>query len=77
MWEARKWYRTARWSAIRARQLMAQPLCKACEKQGRVTPARDVDHIEPHRGDLAKFWDTNNLQSLCPSCHGAKTRAGQ
>ena len=32
-----------------------------------------VDHIIPHRGDQKLFWDQNNWQSLCKSCHDKKT----
>lgn len=28
-----------------------------------------VDHIDPHRGDMKKFWDSANWQSLCKTCH--------
>ncbi|WP_327198035.1 HNH endonuclease [Sporanaerobacter acetigenes] len=28
-----------------------------------------VDHIEPHKGNEDLFYDINNLQSLCKSCH--------
>ncbi|WP_345799048.1 HNH endonuclease [Agrobacterium pusense] len=27
------------------------------------------DHIEPHKGDEALFYDPSNLQSLCAPCH--------
>jgi 5-methylcytosine-specific restriction protein A len=36
-------------------------------------PAAVTDHIIPHRGDKRLFWDANNWQALCLSCHGAKT----
>jgi hypothetical protein len=26
------------------------------------------DHVEPHRGDLDKFW-SGPFQSLCAECH--------
>jgi len=39
-------------------------------------PELVADHIDPHRGDEAKFWDEANLQCLCKPCHdGAKQRA--
>lgn len=41
-------------------------------------PAPDspvVDHKRPHKGNLVRFWDENNLQALCKRCHdGAKQR---
>ncbi len=41
-----------------------------CQWHGHVTAATVVDHIVPHRGDNALFWDSaNNWQSLCGPCH--------
>lgn len=40
-----------------------------CERDGRVTAANVVDHIIPHRGDQALFWDTDNWQPLCKPHH--------
>jgi len=54
-----------------------------CEREGRVTAATVVDHIDPHRtawalasGDAdaiaaarARFWDHDNWQSLCAAHH--------
>lgn len=73
--EARKWYHLARWRKLRALVLSEQPLCRVCVAHGRVTPSRDVDHITPHQGDVALFWDRDNLQGLCASCHSVKTHA--
>lgn len=71
-----------RWRNARAAFLAAHPLCAECSKHGRVTPARVVDHIVPHRGDEKLFWDEKNWQSLCDftspyDCHGKKTGEGQ
>lgn len=60
-----------RWEKARKAYLMRHPLCVMCEKDGRITPARVVDHIIPHRGDTALFWDTSNLMSLCAHCHNS------
>ena len=40
-----------------------------CHDQGRLTAATVVDHIAPHEGDQAKFWDKTNHQALCKPCH--------
>ncbi|WP_278244315.1 HNH endonuclease [Caldisalinibacter kiritimatiensis] len=53
--------------------LVKQPLCVECEKNGELTPATVVDHIVPHHGDEALFWNEDNLQSLCKLCHDRKT----
>ena len=28
-----------------------------------------VHHLEPHKGDLELFFDLDNLQSVCWTCH--------
>lgn len=71
----RRLYRAHRWRALRASFLAIEPLCVQCARVGRVTAAEEVDHITPHRGDLTLFWNVDNLQSLCASCHSAKTYA--
>lgn len=53
--------------------LEAHPLCVQCAKQGKYVRATVVDHIIPHRGDQKLFWDQNNWQPLCKSCHDKKT----
>ena len=72
----------ARWRKARIGYLLSHPLCAECQRHGRVTPARVVDHIKPHRGDMALFWDPANWQALCDftsvyDCHGAKTGRGE
>jgi hypothetical protein len=53
--------------------LARRPLCVACMEWSRVTPARVVDHVVPHRGDTRLFWDESNWQALCKPCHDFKT----
>lgn len=67
---------TRMWSKARAVYLAHNPLCKLCEDQGVITPATQVDHIIPHRGNYELFWDPENWQGLCASCHSKKTKAG-
>ena len=66
----------ARWRKARALFLKQHPLCAECGKAGRLTPATVVDHIIPHRGDKALFWDEKNWQPLCKRCHDKKTGSG-
>lgn len=64
-----------RWQMARANYLACNPLCRYCEKAGRIVPASVVDHIIPHRGDMRLFWDEDNWQPLCKKCHdSAKAR---
>ncbi len=65
-------YNGPRWRAHRLAWLQSHPLCAECERGGRITPGTVCDHLEPHKGDLAKFW-AGPFQSLCASCHGKKT----
>jgi shikimate kinase len=58
-----KWYRTS-----------VEPLCRECSKEGNLTPAQVVDHIEPVEGpDDPRFFDQDEVQSLCRACHNRKT----
>jgi 5-methylcytosine-specific restriction protein A len=60
-----------RWQKAREGWLRKHPLCAMHTQMGRVVPAVVVDHITPHRGDQALFWDKGNWQSLCKQCHDA------
>jgi 5-methylcytosine-specific restriction endonuclease McrA len=52
-----------------SREFLAEyPACVLCGQ-----PAKVVDHITPHRGDEALFWDKSNWQPLCWKHHSAKT----
>jgi len=62
---------------MRALVLRQNPLCVACQCEGRVEPAVDIDHIQPHHGDPFLFWARSNLQGLCRMHHAEKTRKGQ
>jgi 5-methylcytosine-specific restriction protein A len=74
--QAHRWSNTVRWHRLRAEVRMAEPFCRACLAEGRNVLMTDVDHIVPHDGDAGRFWDRNNLQSLCKSCHSRKTIGG-
>lgn len=61
------------WQTLRTRQLLKEPWCAECARHGVRVRATVVDHIRPHRGNVALFSDPDNLQSLCKSCHDRKT----
>jgi len=63
----------AAWRKTRAAFLAANPLCAACAGTGRTVAATVVDHVVPHSGDQARFWDSTNWQPLCKRCHDRKT----
>lgn len=58
---------------LRQRRLAAEPLCRHCRAEGRVTQATVPDHIIP----LARGGsdDDDNIQCLCGPCHAIKTVA--
>ena len=64
---------STRWQKASKLYLSAHPLCEICMKRGKYTKATVVDHIKPHRGDPALFWDPTNWQALCKPCHDHKT----
>lgn len=64
---------TARWRKARCVYLAANPLCAECFKDGRLIEATVVDHIVPHRGNDALFWDEGNWRALCKRHHDRKT----
>lgn len=68
----RAWYKTQRWQRLRWCVLVRDGF--ACGKCGVIeTETRKLvaDHVRPHRGDEALFWDEGNLQTLCAPCHGS------
>ena len=63
-------YQNRAWKALRQAQLQREPLCRMCREKNILTPATVCDHIEPHRGDVRKFW-LGPFQSLCADCHNS------
>ena len=63
----------SRWRRESRRFLAEHPFCAQCRREGRVTPATEVDHIIPHKGDGKLFWNQGNWQALCKGCHSKKT----
>ena len=70
-WQSSPLYRTARWQKRREDQLMNEPLCSECLREGRAVAAVVADHIVPWRTE-EEFWE-GELGSLCLSHHGSKS----
>lgn len=71
-----RYYHTAAWQKLRLSVLMAEPMCRMCKREGRLTAAVLVDHVQPVKQG-GEFWDYDNLQPLCNHCHEIKsTREG-
>jgi len=59
------------WKRIRDRYIAEHPLCEQCEKNGRITPAQEVHHVQPlSQGGTNEY---SNLMALCTSCHSEIT----
>ncbi|WP_291732317.1 HNH endonuclease signature motif containing protein [Leisingera sp. F5] len=75
----RRLYSTKPWRDLRLVILeRAGWMCQGCDRPHLLTgkaPAPHspvVDHIEPHRGNLALFWDESNLQAVCKAWHDSE-----
>ena len=72
------WYLLPIWTDdLRPAQLLREPFCRECARQGIRTRATVVDHVRPFRGDWALFIDPANHQSLCKHHHDQKTAREQ
>jgi hypothetical protein len=56
---------TASWDRASQQFKRAHPRCLGCQAVGKVTAVAVTDHVEPHRGDPAKFWDQRMWQPCC------------
>lgn len=65
-------YQSQQWRRVRKQYLEQHPLCVECQSEGRIVPARVVDHIKPINEGGARF-DFKNLQGLCDKCHNKKS----
>ena len=66
-------YQTPLWRAIRKTQISRQPLCQACLIDGRVEPAKHIDHVFPWKRYGEEAFAYNLFQSLCHAHHSHKT----
>ena len=68
----RKWYSTARWRRLRLEVLDRDDYTCQCGcgvAEGDLSKLV-ADHVRPHRGDAALFWNKANLRTLRASpCH--------
>jgi 5-methylcytosine-specific restriction endonuclease McrA len=67
--ETRKLHKTARWEKLRWSVLLRdQFTCQICFRLEGDTSRLVCDHVEPHRGNVEKFW-AGPFQTLCKGCH--------
>lgn len=73
----RQWYKSARWQRLRI-EVLTRDLY-TCRQTGVILAGKAnapdspvVDHVVPHRGDPALFWDINNLQAVTKAYHDSE-----
>ena len=62
-------YKQSKWRKLSVYYRKIHPLCVECKRQGRVTPSRMVDHIEPYKTAPELAYEWSNLRALCWPCH--------
>ena len=64
----------SKWNAFSKIYRRNNPLCVICLADKKLTATYCVDHIKPISGpDDPEFFNEDNLQALCLSCHSKKT----
>ena len=58
-----------RWDRVSAAFKLAHPLCLGCEAVGQYKATAVTDHVEPHKGDMVKFWNAERWQPACTWHH--------
>jgi 5-methylcytosine-specific restriction protein A len=58
--------------ALRRARLQAEPLCRRCKENDRITAATVPDHIKPLA--LGGTDTDDNIRCLCDDCHDIVTR---
>lgn len=65
-------YKTTKWKKKRENVLRRDTYeCRECKRYGKTTLANTVHHINPLETHAHLRLETNNLLSLCNSCHEA------
>lgn len=68
----RAWYKTYRWQRLRWSVLVRDLFtCAMCGRIEGDTSQLVADHIVPHKGDEAAFWDEGNIWCVCSACHNS------
>jgi 5-methylcytosine-specific restriction endonuclease McrA len=73
----RAWYNSRRWRKLREK-IWARDLY-TCQQTGEICTGKHpagnspvADHIVPHRGNEALFWDESNLQTVSKAYHDSQ-----
>jgi 5-methylcytosine-specific restriction enzyme A len=68
-------YGLKRWLVLRDAFRAAHPFCVNADANvpGCTLVTEVIDHVIPHRGDVALMHDPTNLSHYCWACHSRKT----
>lgn len=61
-------YNSPHWGRYSRDFLSHNDQCYRCGSDSEVT-----DHLEPHKGNILKFWNEENYIPLCERCHNMAT----
>jgi 5-methylcytosine-specific restriction protein A len=59
----------SKWKRLSERYRSENPLCEACQNDGKVEPATEVHHIIPAKQSEYHRLNRDNLMALCSKCH--------
>lgn len=74
---SKRFYNSYAWISARLSHLRQYPLCEDCKKRGYLVQATVVHHKVEVRVDWDKALDSDNMQSLCASCHSRLHAQGE
>lgn len=63
-------YNTTEWRTLRKQKLSINPICEICSSQFNL----EIHHIKAPKGNIHLFFNINNLQTLCKTCHQHQTQ---
>ena len=75
-------YQSKEWRKCRNQYIKQNPICEECDREGKTTPGKEVDHIQrinsadaydTHGGRYGEPLDWDNLQTLCTRHHAQKS----
>jgi len=82
--EYRKLYQTKAWRILREQALLRDGYrcqhkrCGVTLKRGRSDPrSAVVHHLKPHKGEHDLFFDLDNLQAVCWTCHSGDIQSAE
>ena len=82
--EYRKLYQTKAWRILREQALLRDGYrcqhkrCGVTLKRGRADPrSAVVHHLKPHKGEHDLFFDLDNLQAVCWTCHSGDIQSAE